>query len=95
MKENEGAADGEQLSVGSPRRILNFKKDKRKKVAFPDGDWTGFGVSREHGLKPSEDYGFVGSITTIVATGVCNYSPFFRVISWFLLVRIQLAVSLI
>lgn len=42
-------------------------------MSFPDPDnrassSSGFGVSGEHGPKPSEVYGFVGSITTVVAT---------------------------
>ena len=41
-------------------------------MSFPDSDdgASGFGVSGEHGPKPSEVYGFVGSISTVVATGV-------------------------
>ncbi|KAI4365275.1 hypothetical protein MLD38_021272 [Melastoma candidum] len=74
MKDNEGGGGGggEQLSVSSPRRILSFKKDQRRNVAFPEeGDpAASFGVSGEYGPKPSEVYGFVGSITTIVATAV-------------------------
>lgn len=59
-------------SVNSPRRILSFSKNRRAHVPPPDSDDrspTGFGVSAEHGTKLSEVYGFVGSITTVVATG--------------------------
>ncbi|XP_062175140.1 phosphatidylinositol N-acetylglucosaminyltransferase subunit P [Alnus glutinosa] len=57
-------------SVSSPRRILSLSK-KRRATAFSldaDDRASGFGVSGEHGPKPSEVYGFVGSITTVVAT---------------------------
>ncbi|CAK7347695.1 unnamed protein product [Dovyalis caffra] len=43
----------------------------RATVSFPDPDdksASGFGVSGDHGPKSSEVYGFVGSITTVVAT---------------------------
>ncbi|XP_012068104.2 phosphatidylinositol N-acetylglucosaminyltransferase subunit P, partial [Jatropha curcas] len=66
----------DHYSVSSPRRVLSFSKRKRGTVSFQDpddkpsgfGEPSGFGVSGEHGLKTSEVYGFVGSITTIVAT---------------------------
>ncbi|KAL2463758.1 Phosphatidylinositol N-acetylglucosaminyltransferase [Forsythia ovata] len=63
----------EPCSVNSPRRVLSFSKNRRAKVSFPDPDnrassSSGFGVSGEHGPKPSEVYGFVGSITAVVAT---------------------------
>ncbi|XP_075478542.1 phosphatidylinositol N-acetylglucosaminyltransferase subunit P-like isoform X2 [Primulina tabacum] len=58
--------------VNSPRRILSFSRNRRAHVpSSPDSDDrypTGFGVSGEHGPKLSEVYGFVGSITTVVAT---------------------------
>ncbi|KAL3632414.1 hypothetical protein CASFOL_025398 [Castilleja foliolosa] len=63
----------EGCSVNSPRRILSFSKNKRASVTFPDTDNRsppGFGVSGHHGPKLSEVYGFVGSITTVVATVV-------------------------
>ncbi|KAI4371883.1 hypothetical protein MLD38_010180 [Melastoma candidum] len=76
MKDNGGGGVGggggeEQLSVSSPRRILSFKKDQRRNVGFSEegGPPASFGVSGEYGPKPSEVYGFVGSITTIVAMG--------------------------
>lgn len=57
------------LSVSSPRRILSLSK-KRAVVSFPDPDdkANSFGIPGEHGPKPSEVYGFVGSISTVVAT---------------------------
>lgn len=58
-------------SVNSPRRVLSFS---RQRVSFQDpDDKTGFGLSGEHGPKPSEVYGFVGSITTVVASGLLSY----------------------
>jgi phosphatidylinositol glycan class P protein len=60
----------DQLSVSSPRGILSIsKRRKGALVSFADScDGTsasGFGVSSP---RTSEVYGFVGSITTIVAT---------------------------
>ncbi|KAA8520397.1 hypothetical protein F0562_014653 [Nyssa sinensis] len=56
-------------SVNSPRRILRFSKNRRATVSFLDPD-DGFGVPGDHGPKPSEVYGFVGSISTVVATAI-------------------------
>ncbi|CAK9167562.1 unnamed protein product [Ilex paraguariensis] len=57
-------------SENSPRRIFGFSNNKRETVFFPDSDEKGYGfcVSGERGPKPSEVYGFVGSISTLVAT---------------------------
>ncbi|KAI5564074.1 hypothetical protein BDE02_14G034900 [Populus trichocarpa] len=55
----------------SPRRVLSFSKRRKATVSFPDPDdkaASGFGVSGDHGTKSSEVYGFLGSITTVVAT---------------------------
>lgn len=58
-------------SVSSPRRILSLSKKRRTLISLDRDDKApGFGLSGEHGPKPSEVYGFVGSITTVVATGV-------------------------
>ncbi|XP_059651697.1 phosphatidylinositol N-acetylglucosaminyltransferase subunit P-like [Cornus florida] len=56
-------------SVNSPRRILSFNRNKRATVSFPDPDnrASGVGISA-YGPKPSEVYGFVGSISTVVST---------------------------
>ncbi|XP_026406951.1 phosphatidylinositol N-acetylglucosaminyltransferase subunit P-like [Papaver somniferum] len=55
--------------LNSPRRILSLSKE-RATVSFtdPDDKVSGFPVSEEHGTKPSEVYGFVGSISTIMTT---------------------------
>jgi len=56
--------------------VLSFSKRRKATVSFPDLDdkaASGFGVSGDHGTKSSEVYGFVGSITTVVATGVFNF----------------------
>ncbi|KAK9273001.1 hypothetical protein L1049_017808 [Liquidambar formosana] len=57
-------------SVSSPRRILSLSKKRRATLSFPDPDdkASGFGMSGEHGPKPSEVYGFVGAISTVVTT---------------------------
>ncbi|PNT49524.1 hypothetical protein POPTR_002G134800v4 [Populus trichocarpa] len=60
-------------SVSSPRRVLSFSKRRKATVSFLDPDdkaASGFGVSGDHGPKSSEVYGFVGSITTVVATAI-------------------------
>ncbi|KAJ6955012.1 hypothetical protein NC652_006447 [Populus alba x Populus x berolinensis] len=60
-------------SVSSPRRVLSFSKRRKATVSFLDPDdkaVSGFGVSGDHGPKSSEVYGFVGSITTVVATAI-------------------------
>lgn len=58
-------------SVSSPRRTLSLSKKRTASVFFSDRDdkAPGFGLSGDHGPKPSEVYGFVGSISTVVATG--------------------------
>ncbi|XP_048447746.1 phosphatidylinositol N-acetylglucosaminyltransferase subunit P isoform X1 [Pyrus x bretschneideri] len=55
----------DSYSVCSPRRILSVSKKRRATVSFVDPDDKASGF---HGPKPSEVYGFVGSITTVVAT---------------------------
>ncbi|GMN39112.1 hypothetical protein TIFTF001_008334 [Ficus carica] len=61
----------DSYSVSSPRRILSLSKKRRASVSFqdPDEKLSGFQLPGEHGPKTSEVYGFVGSITTVVATG--------------------------
>uniref|UniRef100_M0ZN33 Phosphatidylinositol n-acetylglucosaminyltransferase subunit p n=1 Tax=Solanum tuberosum TaxID=4113 RepID=M0ZN33_SOLTU len=68
MLEDKGWED--PRSVNSPRRILSFSKNRKATVFFPDPDDrdSGFGVSGDQGPKTFEVYGFVGSITTVVAT---------------------------
>ncbi|KAK2974246.1 hypothetical protein RJ640_016732 [Escallonia rubra] len=58
-------------SVSSPRRVLSFSKNRRATVSFPDSDEKAskFRPSRDHGPNPSEVYGFVGAISTVVVTG--------------------------
>ncbi|XP_023639938.1 phosphatidylinositol N-acetylglucosaminyltransferase subunit P [Capsella rubella] len=61
----------EAHSVNSPRRVLSFSKRKKQKPGFRDSDSrrsSPFRASEVHGPKPSEVYGFVGSISTVVAT---------------------------
>ncbi|WMV11080.1 hypothetical protein MTR67_004465 [Solanum verrucosum] len=73
MLEDKGWED--PRSVNSPRRILSFSKNRKATVFFPDPDDrdSGFGVSGDQGPKTSEVYGFVGSITTVVATVTYSY----------------------
>ncbi|KAF3435051.1 hypothetical protein FNV43_RR22138 [Rhamnella rubrinervis] len=55
-----------------PRRVLSLSKKRRAILSFHDQDDKAFEFqpSEERGLKSSEVYGFVGSITTIVATAI-------------------------
>ncbi|KAL4369223.1 hypothetical protein GQ457_05G005310 [Hibiscus cannabinus] len=62
----------EPHSMNSPRTILSFSKRGRTTTASvsfvdPNDEKSNSG---EHGPKPSEVYGFVGSITTVVATAI-------------------------
>ncbi|KAL4205299.1 hypothetical protein AMTRI_Chr01g136590 [Amborella trichopoda] len=60
-------------SLNSPRRTLSLSKEKGTlSISDSDERVVGFGVSKENGPKPSEVYGFVGSITTVVATAFYN-----------------------
>ncbi|PIA32594.1 hypothetical protein AQUCO_04400056v1 [Aquilegia coerulea] len=56
------------FSMNSPRRILSLSKNRATSFLVPDEKVSGFAVSEEHGPKPSEVYGFVGSISIVVAT---------------------------
>lgn len=59
----------ENHSVNSPRRVLSFSRRRAAVLVLdPDDKGSGFGLSGDHGPKPSEVYGFVGSITIIIAT---------------------------
>ncbi|CAN6241412.1 unnamed protein product [Urochloa humidicola] len=58
------------LVVRSPRQTVSLIRNRR-----PHRDWDPSSKSpsfaaRDHGPKPSEVYGFVGSITTVIATAV-------------------------
>jgi hypothetical protein len=71
------------LVVSSPRRTLSLLRERRSSASSSDvafsfnhdrlrraaGDRSAAGFAGEHGPKPSEVYGFVGSITTVIATG--------------------------
>ncbi|RWW72203.1 hypothetical protein BHE74_00020000 [Ensete ventricosum] len=64
------------LVVSSPRRTLSLLRERRQKHPVPDPDEktaasAAAAFAEEHGPKPSEVYGFVGSITTVIAAGVC------------------------
>ncbi|KAL4024618.1 hypothetical protein IC575_012982 [Cucumis melo] len=64
----------DSCSVNSPRRILSVSKRQRAR----DEKSPRFGLSGEHGPKPSKVYNFVGSISTVVATVIyfiCAYLP--------------------
>ncbi|XP_074592129.1 phosphatidylinositol N-acetylglucosaminyltransferase subunit P-like [Curcuma longa] len=60
------------LVVNSPRRTLSLLRERRHKHPAMDPDEKpavsfAAGFAEEHGPKPSEVYGFVGSITTVLA----------------------------
>ncbi|KAF3776803.1 hypothetical protein EJ110_NYTH47427 [Nymphaea thermarum] len=57
--------------VSSPRRLLSLSKSMgRAHFSISDSEEKKAG-GFEHGTKPSEVYGFVGSISTVVATDSC------------------------
>ncbi|XP_065039234.1 phosphatidylinositol N-acetylglucosaminyltransferase subunit P-like isoform X1 [Musa acuminata AAA Group] len=60
------------LVVSSPRRTLSLLRERRQKQPIPDPDEktaasAAAAFAEEHGPKPSEVYGFVGCITTVIA----------------------------
>ncbi|KAK9705900.1 hypothetical protein RND81_07G090900 [Saponaria officinalis] len=56
--------------VNSPRRVLSLSRKRRDAGTFlnVDDKASEIGISGQRGPKPAEVYGFVGSITTVVAT---------------------------
>ena len=66
----------DQRSVNSPRRVLSLSRKRREILSSPEpGDKAAvFGPSGDHGPKPSEVYGFVGAISTVVATGILHFN---------------------
>ncbi|KNA07718.1 hypothetical protein SOVF_169300 [Spinacia oleracea] len=58
--------------VNSPRRVLSLSRKRKGVSSFLnfENKASGLGLSGQHGPKPAEVYGFVGSITTIVATAI-------------------------
>ncbi|GFY96945.1 phosphatidylinositol N-acetylglucosaminyltransferase, GPI19/PIG-P subunit [Actinidia rufa] len=67
----------DQRSVNSPRRVLSLSRKRRGILSSPEpGDKADvFGPSGDHGPKPSEVYGFVGAISTVVATDEHSRDP--------------------
>ncbi|CAA6668174.1 unnamed protein product [Spirodela intermedia] len=59
------------FTVSSPRRTLSLLKRERRAAAWPlpDQERKGAGAGAPVGPKPSEVYGFVGAISTVIATG--------------------------
>lgn len=58
-------------ALNSPRRMLSLLKERATvSLSDPDERVSGFALSQEHSPKPSEIYGFVSSISTIVATAI-------------------------
>jgi hypothetical protein len=51
-------------SLASPRRALSISREKASVFILAEGD----GDRNKQGAKPAGVYGFVGSISTIVAT---------------------------
>ncbi|XP_071735951.1 phosphatidylinositol N-acetylglucosaminyltransferase subunit P-like isoform X3 [Rutidosis leptorrhynchoides] len=67
----------DQRSFNSPRRTLSYSRNRGATFSVFETDnkaASGVGVSGEHGPNPSEVYGFVGAISTVVAT-VWAYVP--------------------
>lgn len=59
------------FTVSSPRRTLSLLKRGRRAAAWPlpDQEGKGAGGGSPASPKPSEVYGFVGAISTVIATG--------------------------
>lgn len=69
-------------SVSSPRRMLSLSKERASvSLLDPDEKASAFAVSEEHGPKPSEVYGFVGSISAVVATGLFQHTSMVMFVS--------------
>lgn len=63
----------DQCSLDSPRRTLSYSRNRGTTFSVFEADnkrASGVGVSGDHGPNPSEVYGFVGAISTVVATGI-------------------------
>ncbi|XP_047314407.1 phosphatidylinositol N-acetylglucosaminyltransferase subunit P-like [Impatiens glandulifera] len=61
----------EPHSMNSPRRVLSFSRKGKDTLFVPNHDnnrTSSIAVSGKDGPKPSEVYGFVGTISTVVAT---------------------------
>lgn len=79
-REMEWLSSPPDLVVNSPRRTLSLLRERRARVSITDPDeksTSRSGFAREHGPKPSEVYGFVGSITTVIATGPIKFTVVF------------------
>ncbi|PKA58866.1 Phosphatidylinositol N-acetylglucosaminyltransferase subunit P [Apostasia shenzhenica] len=65
------------LVVSSPRRTLSLLRERRAGTstfeAVENKRAAAAGFAEEHGPKPSEVYGFVGSISTVIATGTAFF----------------------
>ncbi|XP_072963220.1 phosphatidylinositol N-acetylglucosaminyltransferase subunit P-like [Typha angustifolia] len=65
----ESPSSPTSLVVSSPRRTLSLLRERRSTVSgSKPEEKKAAAFADEHGPKPSEVYGFVGSITTVIAT---------------------------
>ncbi|RLN18308.1 phosphatidylinositol N-acetylglucosaminyltransferase subunit P-like [Panicum miliaceum] len=58
------------LVVHSPRQTVSRLRRRRPHRDWDPSSGSPSFAARDHGPKPSEVYGFVGSITTVIATAV-------------------------
>ena len=58
------------LVVRSPRQTVSLIRNRRPHRNWAPSTRSSSLAARDHGPKPSEVYGFVGSITTVIATTV-------------------------
>jgi phosphatidylinositol glycan class P protein len=66
------------LVVRSPRQTVSRLRNRGPRRDWDPSSGPPSFAARDHGPKPSEVYGFVGSITTVIATAVClawAYTP--------------------
>ncbi|CAN6321518.1 unnamed protein product [Urochloa humidicola] len=71
------------LVVRSPRQTVSRLRNRRPRRDWDPPSRPPSSAARDHGPKPSEVYGFVGSITTVIATAVylaraCTPEPCLR-----------------
>ncbi|KAJ4747281.1 Phosphatidylinositol N-acetylglucosaminyltransferase subunit P [Rhynchospora pubera] len=72
---DEGPGSPTTLVVSSPRRTLSLLRERRASDASSlslnhEKRTSAAPLAGDHGPKPSEVYGFVGSITTVIATAI-------------------------
>ncbi|KAK8950061.1 hypothetical protein KSP40_PGU019855 [Platanthera guangdongensis] len=71
----ERSARGDTLSLLRERRVFTSDPEDKKSLEAETTVTTTTGFVVEHGPKTSEVYDFVGTITTVIATGTFSLCP--------------------